>query len=363
MRYLVFPVLYFLILASCEKDETKEPKYRNIDAFLCDSVYYFRINPEGDSLLEGKLYNLWDEHGNSLSVSYYYKESLNEPFDGHYRTDNSYNESGAIVETVDYSWDFGRADWVPRSKISNSYTGKGRLNTQETIYYDITTGSIREHSREEFTYGLPGNHQKSITYRWNTSTGTWYEQRASDCKLDSKGQIVLSMDSWYDTITCIWKTDYKEEMTYDALGNQKTRLCSYLNEAGTWEVYYKWVRVFDGRGSLLSEVYYSRDYGTKDLLTRKSIQMGYNSEGRLITMDIYAPLLNIYSLVYCEHLEYVYDSDGNLLLVNTYNPGSGLIREKSAYYFNSIYKITTLGTDHEQKIILHNLQGKKTMPE
>ena len=208
------------------------------------------------------------------------------------KTEYDLEEYGWLAYSV---WDYAY-DALDRL-ISTQYSTNVSLEKMEYLYNEqgfvsaeISSG-YTDHwyyrYKYEYGYDVEGNMVSSIKYNHNGND--WFETEKRVWEYEG-GRLLSMLYSQFDEGQ--WISFEKTDYSYNEQGLCNELIISSYTMDGEWDVYYKELYEYDESGNLLSKIELRKSYSTNEL-------------------------------VYCEKLEFAYDSDNNCRAADVYDYESG----------------------------------------
>lgn len=267
---LLVTTVFFTPLIAQKPDADQIAKWRSgtghlkatqTERELLDSVVYLETY---DGVIYGGDKQAWEygPDGRSDNYSWYYWDAGAATWSGLVRVDSTFNAAGKLTMLIKDGWDSNSKQWIPKNKTEISYNTDG----EQILYAD---------------------------YFWNAETKQWVYSRKSESthSYTKDGMhIVFSINYTYDEIKGVWMTHHRNEMNYDAKGNQTLYNASFLDSASNTWVFkkgsFKFESTFNEQGKITFYSYYIWDseknqWKGQDYL----VEAAYDSNGNM-TSDV-----------------------------------------------------------------------------
>ncbi len=231
-----------------------------------DSLIYFRINYDNNSILEKhkQTYNnhfiddyytnlldeiwdstsaLWKNYGQIIqtfdsqnNLVERIEQSWNEgSWESYDKFDYSYDSDNRLKSWQFYNWIFG--DWGKGAKQTYNYDSQGNLILQEAI----NSGS--NEWRDSLIYDSNNNLSIYLSKNWvnNKWTNDWKESYT----YDSNNNLVLVLEEHWDSTSNTWKNFLRSKLTYNSDNNVTHKEVDRWNLSGQWELNQRTIYEYD----------------------------------------------------------------------------------------------------------------------
>jgi hypothetical protein len=216
-----------------------------------------------------------------------------------------YNESGKLVETVNYEWNSFSSTWLAKWKTLYTYNSNGQTLSEQYITYDNATQKWVNTTRYAYTYTPAGTITKRTHAYWSALTNTWVvdwttdyvynlkNQRIADVSysegyvpaskteyiFNSNGVLIRKNEFYSNPSTNRWEATAKEEYLLDNQQRPVVRTYAYWNTVKqAWENVSKSNVEFDNNGNSLSVINYrwNVEHLSWDIIDKQEAQIDVN---------------------------------------------------------------------------------------
>ncbi|MFZ5939927.1 MAG: T9SS type A sorting domain-containing protein [Bacteroidota bacterium] len=278
-----------------------------------DSVFNFKFNTPGDSVLirktfydydgSGKIlkedsylhdpdFALWfvstsreysyDANGNTISEIYSSKNRFNDPGYGE-KTETSYNAAGNEIQINEFLWVPETVTWNKVQTTDFEYQADGKRSSTTKHIKDNTTQVWYIYSRTEYKFDAAGNNTVLTNLSEDQSTheliatSRYYHYYNTLNQIDST--IYQSRDGALATLVNVQRSDFGY-----ATDNQKNLDIEYLWDSDTnkWLPYFKTDNVYDDHGNLVLNTVYTWDQSSRTWVAPNKYEVQYDQEQRII---------------------------------------------------------------------------------
>lgn len=367
--------------------ESSFPNSPNENKILLDSTYLVYFHSPSDIARTVRKYFKYDDRGNQvLSVEYDGEHTSLTNFNtcegcmgASFKTELKFDEGNHISERIAFICNPETKQWVKYRKSFNSYDLNGRM-TSYISYYLNDNGLWGEPGKTDLSYNEHGDLTSFISMLHDSITNKWINYRKNEYMYESNKR--RTEYNWNNQ-TSQWDNSTKEELEYDASGNDTLRtFYNWDKQTSQWIGFFKykyayskegkltnttdikrdtitnqWINVdktdyiFDTNGNEIEELYSEWDATAGKWFGRQKYVSTYHEKGQLSSKITYLGWNKTdatFDLSSKE--EYEYDSNGNNTTV-------------SSYYWNLTENLWSIRTKTNNFYSLHDLTNKVEIKE
>lgn len=255
---------------------------------LLDSIVYLETY---DGVIYGGDKKAWEYRPDGLTehFSWYYWDTDAVAWKGRQQLDSIFDAGGRLSMLIKNGWDKNTKLWKPETKTELSYNNDSEVILYSEYLWDAETKAWLNRSKTESThsYTKDGTHIiLSVTYTYDNAKGEWVIHHRNEINYDAKGNQTLYNASYFDSVSNTWvfkKGSFKYENTYNEQGN--ITLFSYYSwdsEKNQWKGQGDLVETaYDSNGHMTSEVTKNWDDASNQWVNISKRENSYCEHGNL----------------------------------------------------------------------------------
>lgn len=234
----------------------------NQEFFILDSLHVYSFSSPTDSLLNGKIFLIYNESGNNISFYTSELDTVTNQWQFSYKEDYFPDQMGRDTLQIFYNWNVEMNDWVPESKNEIRFDDFGNIiNTAWYIWEYLASKWIGEF-KTEYAYDEFGNQSYFAYYTWDIDLSEWIGLLKNESEFDVQGNQIASSDYYWDQNLNIWRGDHKYiiEIQDDENGYYQSFVVYVWDETNSqWIEYSKTEYTLNSMGKIIYEAFYNWD--------------------------------------------------------------------------------------------------------
>lgn len=287
---------------------------------LLDSIVYLETY---EGMIFGGNKQAWEylPNGHAEHFNWYFWDTNAATWSSIQQLDSIFDAAGRLSVLIKNGWDNNAKQWKPENKTEFSYNADGLLILYADYLWNAETKAWVNKSKSESThsYTTDGSHFiVSVTYTYDNAKGEWVIHHRNEINYDAKGNQTLYNASFFDSGSNAWifkKGSFKYENTYNEQG--KITLSSYYtwsSEKNQWEGQGDLIETgYDSNGNATQVIIKNLDSSSNQWVNISKTDNSYCEHGNL-TGVISSEWDNKNSLwVVASKKELLYDAHENLL--------------------------------------------------
>lgn len=182
------------------------------------------------------------------------------------------NESGQLIQKIEYLWLKAENDWIPDASYSHYYDQNGRDTLLVVVYFNRQTMKWMDGQRTKTTYNGLGLKTSEVTL-WRNPDGIWETYYSYRCDYDSLGRKTWER---YPVEGGIWYSEF----AYDSVGNSTTLYSGRFFPDTAFSIRGRTERKFDQEGRMTDyENYYLHE---GEWIPNQKTHWLYSESGRIL---------------------------------------------------------------------------------
>ncbi len=196
-------------------------------------------------------------------------------------------------------------------KYEITYNYLGYITSYFEYEWDGNENKWMKIWKSEITYDAGWNIIQEIFFDWDMDVNQWITSSKDNYSYDEANRLVLTMGYSWELITNSWLLNFKDEDSYTA--NSKTTIrYSWDEQSGTWIIGFKDELLYDSEGKLLLENSYHWEPIDGFWENLHKIEYAYNASGKLETQIVSSWLSDSESWELFENEQFSYNQEGDL---------------------------------------------------
>jgi hypothetical protein len=232
----------------------------------------------------------WNEGSKLLSVASFLWDEIRGTWYGGSRHDYTYDDHGNKATVISFDWDPNAEDWIYYNKEEYNYDAEGKLASLTAWKWNISPDQWFMDFKMDHAYDQNGNDTLINLYTIDPDNGAlavseimkygydengfrvsflevirpdsvtgWINNYRSEYTNDATGNLILSVQYYWNEITGEWLANIKESYDYDAAGHV-TLYKEYLNNDSpvNWDSTLIIEQTYDEYGNLKVETFHGK---------------------------------------------------------------------------------------------------------
>ncbi len=170
------------------------------------------------------------------------------------RTQMSYDANGNVTQETEDLWDMNINNWSPNQQVQRTFNGQDQAITEITQYWDFGNNQWVDGTRITNSYSTSGI-VNSLSEYYDATANTWIPSSQTQYTYSPEGWLVMDVSQYFDDVMGIWVPNAMVEYTYTSSGQQESALSSYYDTG--FEVFTPISLVnfiYDGAGNNIQQV-------------------------------------------------------------------------------------------------------------
>lgn len=200
---------------------------------LLKTTQYSLDQQPGSYARKGKIEYAYDEWGNQIMEARYDWDEAGPDWAGSNKYEYAFDAEGNQTLYASYVWSPSLGEWLGDRKYEHTYDANGNMLLRESYRGKITPGSWEWNmsGTVEYIYDENGNNTLTLFNRWDTTMNDWIGLWREEFTFDALGQCVLEIEYDWDTTLNNWRKSYDYEHSYDDQGNHILSLTHFWDTA------------------------------------------------------------------------------------------------------------------------------------
>jgi len=234
------------------------------------------------------------------------------------KTVHTYDGNGRLTKEIRYNWNDSNSSWQYSSKMEQEFDKKGIILIRENYTYNLVKSLWIGTVKEENVF-KDGQILTGIRYEWNYELNQWRNQVKGEYTYDGNGIEKMEIGFKWNATDEIWENYYKYEFSINASGKVDKITTFKIDSSNQWIGAYREEYVYDENGNVILLVNSEWDTIISDWVSKYKIEREFNTNSQMTFELTYRWNKDQNDWGFNDKRTFDFDINGNIKTANYYS--------------------------------------------